>query len=631
RVQEAAESCFGKAPRGALASLSLPEEPRQLARKHVSKAFPVELSYFNLAWHIPEVSHPDIPALDVISVILGSGTSSRLNQELREKEGLVYGVGAYAYTPSFPGLFTVSGTCPAKTVHSLPNRVLALARQSFLDHNLEKARRIVTVNAIEQMQTSRGLASDVGISWLYARNANFNRHYLQQIQALTCDDLNRVAQKYLTDQNLTVATLVPKTKMVSRVVRSHRKPEPVLHSFENGAKLITIPDDRLPLVHASLAVRGGCYLENSRTNGLNRLLAQSITKGTRSRTCEQIADEIERLGGALLSDSGYNSIRISVNSLSSDFEKAFELLMDVALEPVFPESATERERESLIAAIQAEKAQPHLLARNLLRAAIFGDHPYGLNPNGNEETVPHLTVQELARQRQVCFVRSNLVLGISGDFATEKMVKLAGNALAHFPMGSGDAWPDLPEVNLSESRVIHSQEKVHQGIVHVGYLVCTMFDADRASLEVFDEITGDSSSRFFQKIREELGLAYSVGSSLFMGFSPGIFSIQAATAPEKVELVTEIIREELMRMALEALSQEEFERGKARMLAQEAFQQQSLDSKVVGAALNELYGLGYNYAQERYKRIEQLTLENVNNVVRKYLMDKPSITVIIRP
>ena len=168
-------------------------------------------------------------------------------------------------------------------------------------------------------------------------------------------------------------------------------------------------------------------------------------------------------------------------------------------------------------------------------------------------------------------------------------------------------------------------------MVCIGFLACTIADPDRISLELLDEAAGDSSSRFFVKVREELGLAYSVGSSLFLGIAPGIFSVHAATAPEKVESVSQILSTELERLAKHGLEQQEFDRAKMRTLSQLAFQLQNMDAYAHSVALNEFYGLGYDYVHRRKKHIESLTISSVNEAARKYLMDKPAITVIVRP
>ncbi len=158
-----------------------------------------------------------------------------------------------------------------------------------------------------------------------------------------------------------------------------------------------------------------------------------------------------------------------------------------------------------------------------------------------------------------------------------------------------------------------------------------MANPDRISLELLDEATSDSSSRFFVKVREELGLAYSVGSSLFLGIAPGIFSVHAATAPEKVESVVQILNCELAGLATHGLEQHEFDRAKTRALSQLAFQLQNMEAYAHSVALHEFYGLGYDYVHQRKKQIESLTIHSVNEAARKYLMDKPAITVIVRP
>jgi zinc protease len=110
-----------------------------------------------------------------------------------------------------------------------------------------------------------------------------------------------------------------------------------------------------------------------------------------------------------------------------------------------------------------------------------------------------------------------------------------------------------------------------------------------------------------------------------------VFSLHAATAPEKVEEVAKILKDELEILCREGLEPCEFERARTRTLSQLAFQLQNMDGYAHSAALNELYGLGYDYIYRRRKEIERLTIESVNEVARKYLMDKPAITVIVKP
>ena len=324
RVRNDAEELLGFAQRGPLEPVILPEEPPQLGRRETSHSFAGELAYFNLGWHVPGVSHDDMAAVDAASVVLGGGASSRLYQQLREKEGLVYGVGAYAYTPSFPGLLTVSGQCAKEVANLVPNRIVECVsdrrQRRFSEQELKKAKRIITVNAIEQFQTVKGLASDLGLNWLYARNLDFSRHYLERLQSVTPADLERVVSRYLTDANLTVAVLRPGNEPKRVSIGKKKGAEPQLHVLRSGAKVVLIPDRRLPMTYASAVFRGGSLYETAGNNGIHRLLTQTMPKGTKTRSAEQIAEQIEGIGGMLFVESGFSTMRISASSLADDFE-----------------------------------------------------------------------------------------------------------------------------------------------------------------------------------------------------------------------------------------------------------------------------------------------------------------------
>jgi zinc protease len=635
RVRADAEELLSFAKRAALEPVILPDEPRQLGRRAVEETFKSDLAYFNLSWHAPAVSHEDMASLDAASVVLGGGTSSRLYQELREKEGLVYGIGVHAYTPGFPGLLTVSGTCAKEASDLVSDRVIRCINgrheRRINEEEVQKAKRVLAVNAVEQLQTVKGVASDLGLNWLYARNLAFSRDYLERVHSVTAHDVERVITRYMTDSNLTVAMLRPEigSRRVPPVTQSSSNPQ--LHRLSNGAKAVLIPDRRLPMVYSSVVVQGGALFETLGNNGVHRLLSQTMPKGTHSRSAEQIAQEIEQIGGVLSMESGYNTVRGAVSSLSADFRDAFAVLMDVAIDPVFHIEPTERERENQIAAIRSENVQPHVVARNLLRSEIYGSHPYALNPLGREASVLKITRAQLVEKHQGCFVWSRATFGFCGNFEANQVIDTVEKAMASAPSGYPEQPRVVPAVGDLNNRVVYSREGRHQAVVYIGFLACALMDPDRVGLELLDEATGDSSSRFFVKIREELGLAYSVGSSLFIGLAPGVFSFYAATSQENAEDVAEIIRHELAKLVEHGLEEDEFARAKARSIAQLEFQLQNMETYAQSSALNEHYGLGYDYVRRRKRLIEELSRDAVNDLARKYLMDKPAITVIVTP
>jgi zinc protease len=634
-IRQQVETYFGQAAPAPVAPIVVPEESPQLGCRRESRTFDSQVGYFSLAWHIPGVAHEDMPALDILSVLLGGGASSLLYGELREKRGLVHGIGAYAFTPSFPGLLTISGTCPVENVGDVESatqqQLAEWRRRPLRAEQLAKAKRIIQVGAWEQLQTVKGVASDIGLNWLYTRNLQFNQRYLHRVQAVSPDKAYEVFDRYLYDDNLTVATLRPVNSVAPRRPRSVAEKQPEMRVLPNGVHVVFIPDHRLPILHASLVFRGGVLAENPKNSGIHRLYSHGLLKGTKSLSSADIAEQVESLGGTLFGDSGYNSSRIAFSSLADDFGKLLALVEEILSAASFPDDAIERERASQIAAIEAEDAQPGILGRNFLRAAVYGDHPYAMNVIGTRKSVTSVLREDLVQLHGQIIDSAPCALAVCGWIEGDELWPAISKFLSILPKRSPVARFKVPKIAPLTSQTLVQHHQKHQAFICIGYLACSLFDRERIAFEFLDEATGDASSRFFIKLREELGLAYSVGSALSLGLAPGLFSIYAATSPEFSEEVVQLCRKEMEDLGEGALSKDELERSKTKLLAQLAFQKQNLEAYAHGLALNEIYGFGLEYLERRQREIEATTLESVQAVCRKYLMDKPAITVIVRP
>src|SRR6516164_1143465 len=197
----------------AMPPVVLPEEPRQTAEREVLEEAPIELAYFYIAWHIPELRHPDVPLLDVLAVLLGNGRSSRLYQSVREKQGLVHSADAWTYSPGAPGLFGLSGTADAEKFHAAREAVLAelekLKTTVVSDKELSKAVKQFIAGTLSARKTMQGQAQDLGASWLAATDLNFSERYLAAVKRVRPADLQRVALEYLTVENRTLYALLP--------------------------------------------------------------------------------------------------------------------------------------------------------------------------------------------------------------------------------------------------------------------------------------------------------------------------------------------------------------------------------------------------------------------------------------
>src|SRR5438105_2724318 len=296
KVHQQLADFFKAYPEKSLKPIFIPEEPPQLGRREVHNEFATELTRLSLAWHIPEVTHPDVPALDLLSTILGEGRSSRLYRRVREESGLAFGVSAFSYTPGDPGLLGVDATVDPKkrdAAEKLILQIVAEVKQAGVTADeLMKAKKMSLSHHLDALTTMRGQASDIGGNWLLTRNLNFSRDYLTAVQRVTLDDIRRVATKYLVDQNLTVASLNPKGSLGAKQEVSKPAAVAEIQKFElsNGLRLVVREDPRLPLVSMSALFRSGLLAETPKTNGITRLTARVLLKGTKTRTAEQIAN-----------------------------------------------------------------------------------------------------------------------------------------------------------------------------------------------------------------------------------------------------------------------------------------------------------------------------------------------------
>src|SRR5579862_751939 len=637
KVHTQLEAYFSRYPRRSLPPLYIPAEEQQMGPRESDVEFPTELTRLDIAWHIPRITHPDIPALDLLSLILGDGRSSRLNQKLREETGLVHHISAFAYAPADPGLFGIEALLdPGKRAaaqKSILDIVEEIKKNGVTPGELEKAKKLSLSGQLQSLTTIRGKASDLGSNWLTTRNLNFTHDYIQALLAVTLDDIRRVAGIYFAPSNRTIASLGPRDASKAAEAPSAPVSADEIQKFElpNGLRLLVREDKRLPLVSAVAVFKAGLLAETPANNGISRLMSRVLLKGTKTRTSEQISDEIEEVGGTITSDAGNNSFSVAVKVMKPDMRRGLEILSDVLLNPTMTDKEVALEKETQLAGIKAEDEEVNTVARNLLRANLFGGHPYGLRAGGAPGTVAKLTRQDLLDFHSKYTVGRNGVLAVFGDIKADEVKKLIEDSLARLPAGEpAFANPPAP-APLAKSVSVEADRDKHQAVLMVGYLGADMFSPDRYALELIDEASSDLGSRFFIRIREKLGLAYSVGTSQMMGLTPGPFVFYLATSPKKVDLVQAQMLDEIAHLAGGGLTAEELARAKEKSIGQMEIRNQNADAFAYACALDELYGLGYDHYKSEREKIEAETIENVKRVASKYFEGKPSVIAVVRP
>lgn len=619
-----------------LPPIVLPEEPKQTAPREIVEEAPIEIGHAHFAWHIPELRHPDVPALDVLAVLLGHGRSSRLYQEVREKKGVAHHVDAWTYSPGNPGLFGVSAVMDAEEFAPTRDAVLTevekIKSAPVTAAEMNKAVKQFVSATLSTRKTMDGQAGDLGSSWLAANNLTFSERYLAAVKRVTPADVQRVANQYLTAENRTLYALLPEGAAPKTTLTSETNTDQPIQKFElpNGLTLLVKENHRLPFVEFRAAFKGGVLSENERNNGVTQLMAKTLIKGTTRRSAEDIAQEIESVGGNLDTYGGNQSFGANAEVLSSDFATGLDLLADVILNPAFPAEAFEREQEVQIANVQARKDDLLKSAGVAMRRTLFGKNGYGLDALGTEESISALTLADLKAHHQKLAVPNNCVLAIYGDVKAADVKAAVEKTFGSWKKGAGFDAPKQDAPKPSANRIEETRDK-KQAVMVVGFPGTTIHADDRYALEIVQEACSDLGSRLFLRVREQLGLAYYVGAQHFPGIAPGYFAFYTGTMPEKVDLVEKELLREAELLRTEGLTEAELRRAKAKIIGQKKIARQDLGQLASATVLDELYGLGYAHIDEEDKLYEAVTLEQVKAAANKYLKPDSVVISIVKP
>lgn len=612
----------------------LQAEPRQTSPRERVEEAPVELGHFHIAWHIPDARHADIPALDVLATLLGHGRSSRLYQAVREKAGVVHSVNAWTYTPGLAGLFGASGVCDGGKFPAARDAILAeverMKSELVSAAELAKAVKQFTAGTLATRKTMEGQAQDLGGNWLAAHDLSFSERYLAAVRALAPEELRRVARAYLTETNRTVFALLPEgTAPKTEVATEANIEHPIrLFTLANGLRLLVKEDHRLPFVEFRAAFSGGLLNESTTNTGITSFMSRMLLKGTATRTAEQIALEIESVGGSLEPYAGNHSFGLTAEVLRDDFETGLRLFADVLLGPAWPAAALEREREAQLASIRGQR--DHLLqcAFKAMRRGLFGDNGYGLDALGSEEVIGRLGAADLREFHGKFTSPNNGVLAIFGDIHADAVRGAVEAAFAGWQPGPLLGTQTAQPVTVTP-RSLETRDK-EQAVLALGFPGTTFDAADRYALELIQEACSDMGSRLFMRIRDELGLAYYVGATNFLGRTPGYFAFYCGTAPEKIELVETELRAQAEALRRDGLTDEELARAKAKVIGQRKIARQDLGGFALTCALDELYGLGFARHEMEDAAYERVTLAEVRAVAERYLRAEAAVVAIVR-
>jgi zinc protease len=606
-------------------------DPPQLGPRQARDIFAIPASRVALTWKSPALDHPDTPAFDVLAAILGRGRASRLHLALREQRGLALEISSFSWTgPGREGLFGISADAePAHRDALIPAILAELAAVAIdpLDNDLAKAKRQIAASQFRSLTTASARAADLASNWHEARDLDFTRSHVAAIDRVTVADVRRVAAR-LTEDRLILTVLDPlDAPPPARVAKiQHQREDVQVHTLPNGLTLALLPDHRVPLVHLQAAVRSGLPSETAATNGLNQLLASTLPKGTATRSAQDLAITLESLGASISAAAGNNALLVQAAGLAPDLATLIEVFADVLIAPSLTEQAIQREQASQLAALEEALQDPLHAGFSALRQAAFNGAGYGLDSLGTPTSLATLDHAALAAHHARHFNAANITLTIAGDFDPATALALLAANLSAMP--TGEVWP-VPASSPGHGEAITVRLPKKQAVLAIGFPGTTIHSPDRHALAMLQEYASDMAGPMFTRIREELGLAYQVGATQFLGYDAGLFTFYLATSPDQAALTREEMLAEIAKIAASGIPDDAFERVRSTVLSGLAIQQQSPSHIARQIALDLLFGHPADEYRHLAATYQALTPQQVRATAAHIFATTPTMVTVL--
>lgn len=612
-------------------AIVLPEQQPMVTPRSATKSMKVQSASLRLAWPTIPLTHPDLYALDVLSFILTQGESARLQRTIRDA-GLTLSIGSFSHTPSWAnGIFAISARLAPDKIGPAKDAILkqvALVQQELLSaDDLGKAKKQKAAEHVFQSQTAESIAAMIANDYIATGDIHFSQAYVDNIQKVTAEQVRDVARKYLLPERLATVTMLPLAGAATQpAMAAAGKTEPVREiKLDNGLRCLIRRDPTTPLVAIHAYSLGGVTFEDDKTNGLSRLASLLVSRGTKTRTAQDIAQFFDARGGSFDASTNKNSLMFQAEVLKADFADALQVVADVMLNPAFPNEELELYRPRQLDAIAQLGESWRTELFSYARHRFYKDSPYRFDDLGSTDVVAKATREQVAGFYSRLVTAPNTVVAIFGDVDPA----LAESLVRRLFAGMGHVQASLPKVPPQppaqpELYVLKKSAERKAAGIAVGFAGMTVTNkSDRAKMAVLDTVmsgyrypTGwlENSLRGGNK-----SLVYEVHAINQPDLLPGMFIIYAACQPDKVDEVYGIITKQLEKALAGDVTPVELERAKTIIVTTELMENQTNSSRAMQTGLNVLYGLGAEYDDECLRAVKAVTLDDLKQIAHKYL------------
>ncbi len=402
-----------------------------------------------------------------------------------------------------------------------------------------------------------------------------------------------------------------------------------LTTFENGLRLITIENKNVHSVSTGVFVSAGSCYENEKNNGISHFIEHNLFKGTSKRTSFEISDCIDRVGGQMNAYTSKEMTCYYTKTTKEHLALSLDLLSDILFNSKFDKTEMDKERGVILEEISMVEDTPDDVCFDNLSHAFFGEHPLGQTILGLPQNIKSIDVTDVKEYMNINYSPNNIIISVCGNFVQENVEELVKQNFVDGREGKKTVLPQIERHNTT-SNFMFKEKQIEQ--CHLGFAIpsVSLNDDNLVVHQILTNIFGGGmTSRLFQNIREEKGLAYNIYSYNSTYMHNGSILIYGAVNPQSVELATSAIKEEINKLRKDKVTKEEFERGKAQTIGAYIFAEENplTVMNLFGKNLlmkNEVYNF-----EERIKKMKEVSFNDVCDICQSaYSLENVSASLV---
>jgi zinc protease len=568
-------------------------EPEQRELRQWTMELPTETDILTLGIKVPPAGDRDHVAIRVLTRLLGGGRTSRLYRRLVDG-GIAGSVGSQVFPLLDQGLAEITvtlrpGRSAAEAESIVLEEIVALGRRGVSEAEFRQTLAVLRSDLYRGLKETSGKAELLGIGACAAEDYLWGIHELTRLDELRREDAERVASRIFRLEGVTSLCGVPE----GRPSASPRAPEPATLELPGPSKLLLEPDRSLPLVSFRLVFPFGSDHDPAGREGLARMTAEMLLRGTRRRAKEEFLAEVEGAGGHLGVLVERERTSVSGEVLAQNFPRMLTLVAEALTEPAFPGMEFDRLRVKTLADLAERRNDDRTLAHEFFRRGLFADHPYGRSPLGSEAGIRAIALRDVEAFYRAHWSPERAVVGVAGAFETEPSREALTRLLGELPARSSPALPWVEPRPVQGRRVVLVDKPDRtQAQIYLGHRGLRVIDRDYPSFAVASTAFGGPvfSATLFQEVREKRGWSYGAYASLGRARHADAFQIWVFPSLKDTAPAVGLCLELLEHLHREGVTESQLEFARSYILNTDAFARNTAEKRLALRIEKELTG-----------------------------------------